>query len=260
MSDTQTPSAGDEETKESRENSEENSPNEEATSENNEAENAEGTSEEEEESSKSVNYEEKFKNSSREAIRLHKENRQVKAEAAFLKQVAAVSRNPEQLKDIAATDLETADKISQELYGKTYSEKSEETEEDRETRSIVQEEIKRTERKREQDAIAEMEENFFAGKDILPGSEEFRKIMDDYARYTPKSLSEAKRLLEMAYSVNVPQKSVEKVDPDQSATEFTGRKGGGEKDRRRTTEIKRISQEFAVNEDYVKKADQLLTP
>ena len=148
-----------------------------------------------------VNYEEKYKESSREAIRLYKETEKLKRKEEFLEKLAQVAKDKDAIHEIAETDKSLANKISLELYGNNYSNSYDSVSEEDSTdvketvRQVMVEESQKLERSK----IRELETNFLVDNNILPGSETFKRITQTYNKYNPKTSKDAKELLEMAY-------------------------------------------------------------
>jgi hypothetical protein len=174
-----------------------------------------------------INYEEKFTLSQKEAIRLHKENKKLQEEAVYTKNLAKVSKNKDSLKDIYEDDHELAERISQELFEESYDNVFDDSPE-LDQKKLIREELDLRDRKKEKEAIEDYEVKFFAKNEITPGTEEYKKIMNIYHDFEPKTLKKAKTLLSMAAKAYTDVKEYE--EPDAPVKSFSSSANTSKKD------------------------------
>lgn len=161
----------------------------------------------------------RYKESSKEAIRLAKEVQKQKGELEFAKKVVEVTKDAEKLKQIAIDDIDLANRISEELYGTPYSD----NEDDSKTGviSTVREVLKSEKEKAEKEKIEDLEVDFFIEKGLDPSSPKYRKVFQTYAQYSPKTADQARKLLDMAYKYEFPEEKAT-ADLSSAPTSFSG--------------------------------------
>jgi len=161
-----------------------------------------------------ADYKTKYAESFKEAMRLTRELEKSKSEKAYQKNLIAVAKDVSQIHEIAKEDQKTADRICQEYWGKNYSEavkeaggeeRAAETDYETAARKVFREEKEREEQKQ----IEDFEIQYFIDNGIEVGSEKFKKIMSEYHSYQPKTISQAKKLMEMTHNFLYRKQDVE---------------------------------------------------
>jgi hypothetical protein len=161
----------------------------------------------------------KAKESFKEAMRLMKENESLKSEQLLKDNLIAVAKDTEKLHEIAKSNPEMADAISQEYWGQAYSEVTKkEVEPDTETVAIktAEEVYDKRERDKEVKKIQDYEIDFFIDQGIKVGDPKFKKVMGTYNKMKPETLDDAKLFLEMTYKQHFPTEEVVTPSPNTS--------------------------------------------
>jgi len=144
-----------------------------------------------------------------EAKKRFHESETARAEASTLRTTLenAVQANPDLLLKLQQDDPQLADSIANKLYGESVDDLVARAQRQQQPqnsyddiRRVIREETAAEERKREQRNIERLEVDFFVENDIDPKSPQYKSIMSTYNRFKPKTLDEAKELLELAYA------------------------------------------------------------
>jgi len=136
-----------------------------------------------------------------ESIANSKEAKTAKAEASYQRQVNSVYRNSENIRELHNEDPDNADKIAQEVFGKSYNQLIAEAQGDKPEQNVsqlVQEELAKERRVEEKNKVEEFKEKFFDDNQITLGGEDYNKILKIVNQHNPDTLSKASSLYKMA--------------------------------------------------------------
>jgi len=141
----------------------------------------------------------------RQAQRNKASEREARADAEFFKTALSVGKDPKTLKGVYRKNPDLAERVAQEVWGVPYDSVITSTDDgqghlDQESvRSLLREELRRTQEVQESQAIEETIVDFTLEYDLNPLSATCKRIMDKYALGSPKNAKQARELLDMAY-------------------------------------------------------------
>jgi hypothetical protein len=141
-----------------------------------------------------------------EAVRNSKEAKEAKAQLKYYETSLKVAKDPNTLISINEEDPDMAEKIAQELYGKSYlsllnGEQSDDTE--NMTEADLYKLFKKFQEKEGKVSVEQQIENeitgFFASKNIMPGTPLFKKIYEEVSDMRFTDPKQAKRMLNAVF-------------------------------------------------------------
>ncbi len=139
----------------------------------------------------------KLKKAITEAIANDKKAKEAKSKLTYLETFKTVAKDPNQIVQIHDTDPQLAEKLANDIYGKEYKQlfEQEKTMDATDIEKIVEKVMQKNESKSGVKKINTAVEDFFVENKILPGTDLFRKINDEFHGYTVKSVTQAKNVL-----------------------------------------------------------------
>jgi len=140
----------------------------------------------------------------KEAIFNAKKAKAAKAETDYYKTAHSVLKNPASIQDLRRSDPDLAEQVAQENWGYSAQEVVDAYIDTPQTstidiRAAVREELNKERSAQEHEQIDGYVQEFIIENNIDPTGYEFRKIMDTYNEFSPTNISQAKKLLDMAY-------------------------------------------------------------
>lgn len=197
-----------------------------------------------------------------EAVKNSKKFKAARAEVEYFKVENQVLKNPDHILQVHKKDPELANQIAESLWGMSYTsllQKAQggntmESNPEDNMEDVVERTLQKREERMELENIERVATRFWYDKDVSHKSPTFTKVMRDFRTYTPRTVKDAEKLLNMLYRTHKGEEDVENIDLPASPRSSSSSTSSKQQNRK---QLLQAAETFGISAEILKKYGKL---